>query len=347
MESQLNAKLLATTTESLPGDRGPMKRPARSSILDRLGKAPVVGSGLRILSGAMEKSLRVLLSRLYWKPLNNFRFRQVVFDTAPAGTLLVAARGGETLLVAAGDQVIGRSLFVSGEFDFEKLAKVVSILSDDDWKGELLIDVGANIGPICIPAVRRGFFSRAIAIEPEPFNYALLAANIQVNNLGGHITALNIAFGGKDYQELAFELSATNLGDHRVRLSEGAGLMNEGDRKTIAVRSETFDSTIAQVDPRSTLIWIDTQGFEGHVLSGASKALSKRVPLVIEFWPYAMSRSDSYPLLKDALLGAGYREYLDLNSEAQWVRLTASDLDRLHADLEKRGLDAYTDLLLR
>ncbi len=33
-----------------------------------------------------------------------------------------------------------------------------------------LIDIGANIGTICIPAVKCGLFDRAIAIEPEPLN---------------------------------------------------------------------------------------------------------------------------------------------------------------------------------
>lgn len=300
----------------------------------------------RLLARASEKALRWIVSQLYWRSLGSFRFRQVLFDTAPAGTLLVAARSGEVFLVAAGDQVIGRSLFVNGEFDFEKFAVVTRMLGDR-WKGRLLIDVGANCGPICIPAVKRGYFSQAIAVEPEPFNHALLAANIQLNDLTSRIATLNVAFGPKDNEALAFELSATNLGDHRVRMREDSGLMQEAGRRTVSVRSETFDSMIEHVDPSNTLIWIDTQGFEGHVLAGARRALSRRVPLVVEFWPYAMQRAGSYAVLKEVLVAAGYEEYCDLDAGQDWTRLTPERLDELKAALEKKGVYAYTDLLLR
>jgi FkbM family methyltransferase len=300
----------------------------------------------RLLSGASEKLLRWLARLLYWRSLGSFRFRQIMFDTAPPGTLLVATRNTETYLVAAGDQVIGRSLFVSGEFDFEKLGTVIRLLGDR-WKGRLLIDVGANCGPICIPAVKRGYFSQAIAVEPEPFNHSLLAANIQLNGLASRIATLNVAFGARDHESLDFELSATNLGDHRVRLRKDAGLMQEAQRRTVSVKSETFDSMIGEVDPGDSLIWIDTQGFEGHVLSGARRALSRRVPLVIEFWPYAMQRADSYAVLKDVLFAAGYEEFCDLNAGQSWLPLSPARLDEINAALEKRGAYAYTDLLLR
>jgi len=299
-----------------------------------------------MLSAAMEWSLRTLLSIVYWRPMRYYRFRQVAFDTAPAGKLLITAQAGETFVVAPGDRVIGRSLFMHGEFDFDKLVEVLGLL-DDGWTGELLIDVGANIGSICIPAVRRGYFSRAIAVEPEPFNYSLLMANIHLNNLASRISPLNVAFGSQDHQELEFELSPTNFGDHRARLRTDPAPGEETRRNAIAVRSETFDSTIGEIDPRKTLVWIDTQGFEGYVLSGAAKALSLRAPVVIEFWPHAMRRSDSYALVKNALLAAGYDRYRDLNSGSKWIPLTASSLDQLHADLEKRGPYAYTDLLIR
>lgn len=298
-----------------------------------------------MLSAVVEWTLRTLLSIVYWRPMRYYRFRQVAFDTAPAGKLLITAQAGETYVVAPGDRVIGRGLFMHGEFDFDKLIKVVGLL-DDGWSGDLLIDVGANIGSICIPAVRRGYFARAIAVEPEPFNYSLLMANIHLNNLASRITPMNVAFGSQDHQELEFDLSPTNFGDHRVRVrSDTAPAVKAAS--TIAVRSETFDSTIGEIDPRKTLIWIDTQGFEGYVLSGAARALSRRAPVVIEFWPQAMRRSDSYSLVKNALLTAGYEQYRDLDSGSAWMPLDPAALDRLYADLEKRGPYAYTDLLIR
>ena len=318
-----------------------------TSLIRRLVEnVPGAGASIRVFAAMTEGSLHWLLSRLYWRPQTSFRFRQSIFDTAPAGEFLVGSIAGETFIVAAGDQVIGRSLFVFGEFDFDKLAKVRTALGAD-WTAELLVDIGANVGPICSPAVRRGYFSRAIAIEREPLNYALLVANIALNGLSSKIASLNLAFGDQDRQSLTFELSETNRGDHRVRVRDEIGQMKESDRKTIVVPSETFDTVIGNVDPSRTLIWIDTQGFEGFVLSGAAKAISSRVPVVIEFWPYAMCRCGSYPVLKNALLQAGYVEYKDLNTMSGWLALTSESLDLLKADVETRGPQSYTDLLIR
>ena len=48
---------------------------------------------------------------------------------------------------------------------------------------DIFLDIGANIGVICIPAVSRGLVEEAIAIEPESENFKLLKLNISLNNL--------------------------------------------------------------------------------------------------------------------------------------------------------------------
>ncbi len=44
----------------------------------------------------------------------------------------------------------------------------------------------------------------------------------------------------------------------------------------------------------TSLVWIDTQGHEGHVLKGATNLIaSRRIRYVVcEFWPYGLERSD-------------------------------------------------------
>ncbi|RPJ80913.1 MAG: hypothetical protein EHM18_17695, partial [Acidobacteria bacterium] len=39
------------------------------------------------------------------------------------------------------------------------------------------------------------------------------------------------------------------------------------------------------------LVWVDIQGHEGHFLRGAQSLLRRGVPIVTEFWPYAIERS--------------------------------------------------------
>lgn len=303
----------------------------------------------RVLWRALVALALASFNRLYWVPYSSSSlFRKALYMSAPPKQLLLANWGSETFLVSSQDQFIGRGTFISGPYDFDKFEKAVSILDSGFRKG-LLIDVGANIGTICIAAVKRNIFQRAIAIEPEPFNFSLLTCNVQLNGLAQRIVVHNLALGARAGQELLFELSERNFGDHRIKLSDQPGIDNEESRKTIRVKSEPFDNVIGEVDPSDTLIWMDTQGFEGFVLKGATMALSTQPPLVIEFWPYGLSRSGSYPALRRAVVDAGYKLFYDLNHEHGGkplpVILSAQSLDDLHNRLSET--QASTDLLFR
>lgn len=271
-------------------------------------------------------------------------FRQISFDTAPSDGLLICNGRLETFIVAASDKSIGRRVFTKRDpFDFDKVHTVIGLLGDNH-KRMLLVDIGANIGTICIPAIKRRLFQRAIAIEPEPRNHSLLLANVAINGLNNNIIAHNVALGQKDDESLILELCRDNHGNHRIRIDGSKALFNDSIRDTIEVKSETFNKLIKEVDPRATLIWIDTQGFEGYVLSGASNALNSHTPICVEFWPYGMARSKSYSLLKDALIGSRYRSFFNLKESSNPIPLSYEALDRLYDRLGEQG--DFTDLLV-
>ena len=319
-------------------------RANRGGIWPKFGSTvkgiPLVGNLWRNLSNP----LAALLHASHWLPLGTSRvYRKALFDSAPEGSILLSTTGHETYLVSAGDKVIGRRVFIKGSFEFENFETAISLLSND-FQRKLLIDVGANIGVVCIPAIKRQIFQSAIAIEPEPFNYSLLASNIHLNNLGDRITPHNCALGSRDGQELRFELSQSNYGDHRVRSIEEPGLYGEEKRRTIKVKSETFDSLIADIQRNEALIWMDAQGYEGIILAGATKALEKKIPLVIEFWPYGMKRVGAYAAVKKAILGAGYEIFHDLNATLEPQQVSEASLDALFNRLGISG--NYADLLI-
>jgi FkbM family methyltransferase len=277
-------------------------------------------------------------------PNTNFRLlRRVAFDIAQPNTLLVCNCNRETFVISASDKEIGKTTYINrAPYAFAQLQKVSTILGANGPK-RLLVDIGANIGTICITAVKRGLFQNAIAIEPEPKNYSLLVANIYINGLADEIVAHKLALGQRDNEEILFELSKDNFGDHRVHVRTDSDLYDEAHRETITVRSETFDTVITRVDPMNCLIWMDTQGFEGRILSGARTALRMRPPICIEFWPYGMNRSQSYPLLKKALIEGGYNLFYDLSGALSPTRLTAQSLDDIYEKVGDRG--PGTDLL--
>ena len=154
--------------------------------------------------------------------------------------------------MSASDKIIGRDTYIRAEpFEFNKMDKVLGILGHTRPK-TLFIDIGANIGTMCIPAVKRGLFLKAIAIEPEPLNYSLLLANIHINRLSHKIVAHNLALGEKDDDRLLFELSKDNFGDHRALIKNEFSLRGDGNRDAIMVRSETFDTVIKHIEPKES-----------------------------------------------------------------------------------------------
>ena len=86
------------------------------------------------------------------------------------------------------DQVIAYNLFHYGAFEYNKIVGTIEILRAIGLlkeKNGILLDVGANIGTVCIPMVTKGFFVRAVAFEPDRTNFRLLQKNISQNDLSG------------------------------------------------------------------------------------------------------------------------------------------------------------------
>ena len=273
-------------------------------------------------------------------------FRRAYFDTLdPNRQFSVSTHGSEKYVVLNSDKAISRALFIKGSFDFDKVEKVISVMSavNKAFKLETLIDVGANIGTVCIPAVKRGLAANAIAIEPEPLNYRVLVANIFLNDLADRIETYNLALGSKDNQTLELELSAGHSGDHRIHVANETESGTASSGKITSVKSETFDSVVPAVDRNSCLVWMDTQGYEGIILQGAQNIIRAQVAMVVEFWPEGMKRMRSYSALREAMLN--YGEYYDLSDEhPQPVPINQKSVDALYERLGETG--QWTDVLL-
>ena len=247
-------------------------------------------------------------------------------------------------VVNAKDQAIGRGLFVFGNADFNKFEIAISLLKQyvkDADKIDLLVDVGANIGAICIPAMLQGFVKRAVAIEPQPTNCQLLRANIAINGLFDQIEVVERAASFSDGDLLTLELSSDNWGDHRISRSRSPGLYGEAERAHISVPSIKLDS-LSGIQPGARfLLWMDIQGYEGHALRGAERLLAEAPPLVFEFWPYGMLRADSFAALRQSI--ANYQGFYDLEKPDQPLR-PVTELPNLFDELGPDG--RFTDLLV-
>lgn len=283
--------------------------------------------------------LFLIIGKFFWKLFySSKRFRRILFDSHSTDNKFLLSVQNENYVVSTRDKVIGRDIYVNGQFDFEKLEKALKLLGNK-FSAKVLIDIGANIGTICIPSIKRKIFSTAIAFEPDPTNFTLLNANILLNHINDSIDTFNYAITNKDKINLRLAKSDNNLGDHRILMSK------EVNENLINVYGYTLDSQIKYIDPKKTLIWIDTQGHEGYILDGAKKILSMKVPIVLEFFPQAMQNSQSFELLKNALQNSPYTKFYNLDDgvcESSLINKT--NLDDLY---KKIGLNGnFVDLLI-
>ena len=245
-------------------------------------------------------------------------------------------------LINSSDKVLGRTVFLEKEsYDSKKLTSALDLVSN---RRNTLLDVGANIGTIGIFGVSRGYFDKCIAFEPEPNNFKLLQQNVLLNNLEKKFELRNVALSNQGDGTLDFELSEDNYGDHRVRFHNQPGKYKECDRKVIPVSVNTLDSILVDVNIDDCFLFMDTQGFEGHVLSGAKNLIQKGIPIVMEFWPYGLQRADGFTLLCDALTNSKYTAMWDLRRPYEKLKFSIDNIERISLELSE-GVKS-TDLVI-
>ena len=283
----------------------------------------------------LKLSLKII--KIIFNFFENKKIRKAIFDTSEPNTILFSRGVNENFILQSNDQVIGRTVYATKKpFDFDKLTKVLKILNLK--KNELLIDVGANIGTICIPAIKRNLFNKAIVFEPEPLNYSLLISNIIINGCYNKISAHNIALGSKNREKLNLQLDDHNKGNHRIIINSKIKL-----KKNIVINSHKLDSFIKNVNSLSTLVWIDVQGYETQVLLGAKKLLNKKVPVCVEFSPTFLEKK-KYDIFKKMFIKNGYNYFYNLNLPLKKIALNNESINNLYKTLKKNKF-AEADLL--
>lgn len=171
---------------------------------------------------------------------------------------------------------IDLSLFLFGSF--QKWVIDGSILPRKD--DLCAIDIGANIGAICLPLAARHPKSRIIAVEPTDHAFKRLHRNIGLNpELQPRITTVQ-AFVGDGSQN-----SSTMVAYPSWRLDNTAGTKHEvhlGEAHEVTCPTISIDG-LAQQQALDHLdfIKIDTDGHELDILKGAQQTLQRWRPVVV------------------------------------------------------------------
>jgi FkbM family methyltransferase len=207
------------------------------------------------------------------------------------------------------DQVIGRQLFALGEYESDIVAETVALLDriGRPVRGGTLLDIGGNMGITTVTMLSLGLMGRAIAFEPDPINFRLFQHNVALNGLTDRVVARQLAASDKA-GHLQLEVSTTNPGDHRIRIPGQSvpDCQSESLRGTLSIEADTID---ALVHDQVSLMWLDTQGHEAHVLRGAPRLLSAGIPTMLEVWPYGLARAGTTRDDFCALAAATWTQY--------------------------------------
>ncbi len=197
-------------------------------------------------------------------PLNRERKLKAVLDYLRWQTSSLIAPGpiavpyvNDTRLLASFGMSAATGNIYAGLYELEDMAFVGHFLRP----GELLVDVGANIGSYTVLAGAVG--ARAIAFEPVPATFAVLRDNVRLNALTG-VEVRNVAVG-----------ATSGL----TRFTHSLGAMNrvaQSGEQSIEVPVDTLDHLLA--GERPTVIKVDVEGFESAVIDGAHEVLAQTAP---------------------------------------------------------------------
>lgn len=196
--------------------------------------------------------------------------------------------------------------------------------------GDVVIDVGAHTGDSTIPlALAAGPDGRVLALEPNPYVFAVLEQNARLNPTKTAIIPLNFAASAEsglvtfEYSDAGF----CNGGRH-----EGISRWRHGHAFSLQVNGEHLPSWMQSHQPdlidRVRFIKVDAEGYDLAVLESMSLLIDRLRPFVrAEVYRY-LSPARRQALFKFfASRGYDLRRVVD-DANYAGKPLTASDMER-------------------
>jgi FkbM family methyltransferase len=172
-----------------------------------------------------------------------------------------------------------RVAFLTGGYE-EDTVEFLLELRRMDGRDAALLDVGANVGVITIPFVRKSS-ALGVAVEAVPDNVVRLRTNLELNALGERVQVVPFALG-------ATSGTAQIQVEGDLHAGEGTGTANilpdgstyECVRQEIVVR--TLDELVesGELATRCSLVKIDTDGYDLKVLQGGTRFLERDRPVI-------------------------------------------------------------------
>jgi len=210
------------------------------------------------------------------------------------GTIVVPFINDSSLIVEPGMTGATGNIYC-GLHEYEDMALALHLLR----RGDLFVDIGANIGSYSLLAAAAG--SQVIAFEPIPSTFEALVRNIRFNGLENRIDARNMGIGAE-----------TSTLEFTAKLDTVNHVVSQGElgAESISVPVDTLDNCLG--DRQASVIKIDVEGFETSVLQGASGTLESDglLALIVELNGSGSRYGFDEQALHDDLLSRGFATFV-------------------------------------
>lgn len=253
--------------------------------------------------------------------LSGKRGRRFLANALPAEVTAVTLDRQDHVISFNPHELIGRSIFIQGDFDRKTVLKVFNTLEINGLvpkDGLKIVEIGANIGTQTVYFHLTGKVAKILAIEPDPVNLKLLRRNIEENHIGAKVVVVDCAIGEAERPAVLYR-TAENHGDSSLSpQGRDSGSVKVEVRPLPAVLAESGMSP-SDVD----FIWMDIQGAEPLACASMTALMERQVPMFSEFSPVFYGESETKAFIK--LLSSFYERCI-LFDQGKTTEMAVSDL---------------------
>jgi len=165
---------------------------------------------------------------------------------------------------------VEKDLYFLGTYE----AGIMDVIQKNLSRGDVFIDVGANVGVMTLLASRVvGEMGFVYSFEPHPDLYTNLKENIRVNS-ANNVMCMPVGIGDREESRYLFERDVCRGASTLV---DRAG--NSDNKYLVDVR--TLDDLMSNHKRGVNMIKIDAEGYDLKVLFGADGTIRKYQPIII------------------------------------------------------------------
>lgn len=221
---------------------------------------------------------------------------------------------------------IDQAIYANGVYEED----VLDFIKDNLAKGDVFVDIGANIGDHTLFASRVvGVDGQVVAFEPISKLIKQIRESLDANQIS-NVTLHSYALGDRNSTEKIY------IRDNNIGGSSITPFIEKGEGEIIETK---IGDELMQDLIRIDMMKIDVEGYEPEVFVGLKDTILNKRPIIIfEYSPifWGKNRKEKAEIIKNVLVKSGYKTVnLDTLEEINWEELARDE------DIDQANLVAY------